>query len=104
MKHNKAAGEDGLISTYVEGSIRGVRKPLLNLIKRSLEETIIPGDPANYRPVCLTSQIWKIMDRIIKEDIVKFTESNNLFNNSQHGFRQKRSCLTNLLGVCGESY
>jgi len=54
-------------------------------------------DPANYRPVSLTSQIGKIMERIIKEDIVKFLESNNLINNCQHGFRQKRSCLTNLL-------
>ena len=44
MKHNKAAGEDGLVSSYVKGSIRGVRKPLLNLIKRSLEETIIPDE------------------------------------------------------------
>jgi len=97
MKHNKAAGEDGLVSTYVKGSIRGVLKSLLNLIKRSLEETIITDewkrvnitaifkkgaewDPANYRPVSLTSQIGKIMERIIKEDIVKFLESNNLIN------------------------
>ena len=114
MKQNKAAGEDGLVSSYVKGSIRGVRKPLLNLMTRSLEETIIPDewkranvtvvfkkgakwDPANYRPVSLTSQMGKIMERIIKEEIVKFLESNNLIINSQHGFRQKRSCLTNLL-------
>ena len=45
----------------------------------------------------LTSQIGKIMERIIKDEIVKFLESNNLIINSQHGFRQKRSCLTNLL-------
>jgi len=54
-------------------------------------------DPANYRPVSPTSQIGKIMERIIKEDIVKVLESNNLIMNSHHGFRQKRSCLTNLL-------
>jgi len=44
MKHNKAAEDDCLVSTYVKGSIRGVRKPLLTLIKRSLEETIIPDE------------------------------------------------------------
>ena len=34
MKHNKAAGEDGLVSTFVKGSIRGVMKPLLNIFRR----------------------------------------------------------------------
>ncbi len=114
MKHNKAAGEDGLVSTYVKGSIKGVTKPLVHLFRRSLEETVIPDewkranvtaifkkgakwDPANYRPVSLTSQIGKIMERIIKEEIVQFLERNNLIKNSQHGFRNKRSCLTNLL-------
>jgi len=28
---------------------------------------------------------------------MNFLENNNLFDNSQHGFRSKRSCLTNLL-------
>ena len=114
MIHNKAAGEDGLVSTYVKGSLTGVERPLLNIFRRSLEETVIPQewkranvtaifkkgakwDPANYRPVSLTSQIGKIMERMIKEDIVHFLESNKLIKDSQHGFRNKRSCLTNLL-------
>ena len=37
------------------------------------------------------------MERIIKDDMVNFLESNNLIKNSQHGFRNKKSCLTNLL-------
>jgi hypothetical protein len=37
------------------------------------------------------------MERIIKDDIVNFLEKNQLIFNSQHGFRNKRSCLTNLL-------
>ena len=37
------------------------------------------------------------MERMIKEDIVHFLESNKLIKDSKHGFRNKRSCLTNLL-------
>ena len=37
------------------------------------------------------------MERIIEDDMVKFLERNHLIKNSQHGFRNKRSCLTNLL-------
>ena len=43
----------------------------------------------NYRPVSLTSEIGKIMERMIKEDIVHFLESNKLIKDSRHGFRNK---------------
>ena len=55
------------------------------------------SDANNYRPVSLTSQIGKIMERIIKKELVSFLEENNLLFDSQHGFRRNRSCLTNLL-------
>ncbi len=37
------------------------------------------------------------METIIRDYMVKFLEDNDILNNSQHGFRNKRSCLTNLL-------
>ena len=51
----------------------------------------------NYRPVSLTSVIGKLLESIIKEDIVEHLDTNRLLNDSQHGFRSGRSCLTNLL-------
>ena len=54
-------------------------------------------DPGNYRPVSLTSQVGKLFERIIRDYLVKFLEDNKLLRDSQHGFRTKRSCLTNLL-------
>ena len=54
-------------------------------------------DPGNYRPVSMTSQIGKLMERIIKNQLVGYLEENGLIYNSQHGFRRKRSCLSNLL-------
>ena len=50
----------------------------------------------NYRPVSLTSQIGRIFERIIRDHLAKFLEDNDLLKDSQHGFRSKRSCLTNL--------
>ena len=47
--------------------------------------------------VSLTSQVGKVFERIIRDSLVKFLEENELLRNSQHGFRTKRSCLTNLL-------
>ena len=37
------------------------------------------------------------MESIIKDDVTEYLEINSLINDTQHGFRQRRSCLTNLL-------
>ena len=53
--------------------------------------------PSNYRPISLTSIICRLLEKIIKVKLTKFLEVNNIITESQHGFRNKRSCLTNLL-------
>jgi hypothetical protein len=58
------------------------------------------NNPGNYRPVSLTSQVGKLCEKIIKDEVVKHLESNKLITDSQHGFRNKKSCLTNLLEFC----
>ena len=52
---------------------------------------------ANYRPIALTSHLIKIFEKVIRNNLVDFFHENNLFNNSQHGFRVGRSCLSQLL-------
>ena len=52
---------------------------------------------SNYRPISLTSVIVKLFEKILRDKIVSFLDENNSILNSQHGFRNKRSCLTNLL-------
>ena len=53
--------------------------------------------PENYRPISLTSVVCKLMERIIRNEIVSHMESNNLFSEEQHGFIAGRSCTTQLL-------
>jgi hypothetical protein len=55
------------------------------------------SDPGNYRPISLTSHIIKIFERILRQRLVTFLEGNKILNQSQHGFRKGRSCLTQLL-------
>ena len=54
-------------------------------------------DPANYRPISITSHIIKVFERVLRSKIVDHIESNNLISSKQHGFRKSRSCLTQLL-------
>jgi hypothetical protein len=43
------------------------------------------SDPANFRPVALTSHIAKTGERIIREQLVAYLESIDKMYNSQHG-------------------
>ena len=54
-------------------------------------------DPGNYRPVSLTCVIFKMVESLLKDSIVKHLNENKLIRDSQHGFMSGRSCLTNLL-------
>jgi len=55
------------------------------------------NDPANYRPVSLTSICCKIMESLLKDKIVTHLNKYDLINKSQHGFMKNKSCTTNLL-------
>ena len=88
--------------------------PIYHLWKESFETGIIPpkmkmqyitpifkkGDrtkAANYRPVSITSHLIKIFERVLRKHIVEHMEKNSFLSPNQHGFRKKRSCLTQLL-------
>ena len=53
--------------------------------------------PGNYRPVSLTCVACKIMEKVLAYRIRQHLEVNALLHPGQHGFRRKRSCITNLL-------
>ena len=55
------------------------------------------NNPANYRPVSLTSQVCKVMESIVRDQIMEHLNENDLMSDKQHGFREGRSCLSNLL-------
>ena len=52
---------------------------------------------SNYRPISLTSIICKIMESIIKDDLMSYVCSNNIITSLQHGFLPGRSCQSNVL-------
>ncbi|KAF2352852.1 Reverse transcriptase domain [Trinorchestia longiramus] len=115
----KSTGPDGLGPRILKETAKVISEPLTNIFNRSLETGIVPDDwkranvtpifkkrdkqiPNNYRPISLTSVISKTIERLLKVRITKHFNEQNLINDTQHGFREKRSCLTNLLDFSGE--
>ena len=58
----------------------------------------------NYRPVSITSILVKSLERIIHKHIMKFLTHHRLLSESQHGFREARSCFTQLLQLLHSRY
>ena len=54
-------------------------------------------DPSNYRPVALTSHLIKVFERVLRRALVTHLEFLDYLPTNQHGFREQRSTLTQLL-------
>ena len=53
----------------------------------------------NYRPISLTCVICKLLESILRDNIIKHFVKNNLFSTKQFGFIKGRSTVTQLLKI-----
>ena len=52
--------------------------------------------PSNYRPTSPTSTIIKVVERMIRKQVIAFLTIQDHLNNRQHGFRSGRSCFSDV--------
>ena len=57
----------------------------------------IPCDVINYRPISQTSVCCKIMESIIKDELLTYLLSKRLISRHQHGFLSRRPTGTQLI-------
>jgi len=116
LKIDKACGPDGLKPVLLKNLSDQISPLVTLLFQRSLDTGTIPvewskanvtplfrkgdkGLPVNYRPISLTCILCKLLEHIIASNMTKHFQVNNILYELQHGFRQKRSCETQLLGL-----
>lgn len=110
-------GPDGCHPRVLRETANILNKPLQTIFDKSFTEGRIPsiwkdanisalyknkGDKSettNYRPVSLTCLPSRICERTVRDTIMNHMNKNNLFTESQYGFRHKRSCILQLLDV-----
>ena len=114
LKINKAPGVDGIVPRFLVENAEILSIPSLCIYRQSLKSGIVPSDwkkanvtakfkkrdkssSSNYRPVSLTSQVCKVLESIVRDNILEHFKEYKLIKESQHGFLKRRSCLTNLL-------
>ncbi|BHF81444.1 hypothetical protein SprV_0702457400 [Sparganum proliferum] len=114
LNESKSPGPDDIPPKLLKELAAELAKPLSMLFQASFEAGCLPADwksaritplhkggskasANNYRPISLTSICCKLMEKIIKRELMRFLEQHNLLSDAQHGFRSGRSCVTNLL-------
>ena len=114
LKENGAQGPDDISAKILELAVEQLVKPLCHIYRLSLTTGEIPndwrharvapiykkgpnGEAGNYRPVSLTSIPCRILESMIKDDLMKHLMEGKLITENQHGFMTGRSCTTNLI-------
>lgn len=114
LKPGKAAGPDKLKPLLLK-ELREEIAPIIKVIfDRSLQTGQLPAEwikanvmpvfkkgdktlAANYRPISLTCILCKVLEHVLASNIVKHLDEQGVLYDLQHGFREKRSCETQLV-------
>ena|SRR5688572_14897193 len=121
LKTDKSPGIDALHPKFLHEVREEIGEELAQIFNKSIQTgyvtqewrdaLVVPlfkkgnrSEPCNYRPVSLTSVVYKVMERIVKDNIVEHLNEHTIIKGSQHGFTRGRSCWTNLLEFFEEVY
>jgi len=114
LKTESATGPDEIGPRLLQELETELIPPLVTIFRKSITTGEVPeewrsanvtpifkkgskAEPGNYRPVSLTSVCCKILESVMRDEIMDHLSANNLLNQSQHGFMPGKSCSTNLL-------
>jgi hypothetical protein len=114
LKIKTKGGPDGIPPIFLKKCVHQLSSPLARLFTCSFDSSFLPldwlrsyisplfkkgskHDPDNYRPIALTATMCKLMESIIKDQLLEFLLRKGIINKNQHGFISNHSTCTNLL-------
>lgn len=108
IRGGSAPGYDNLSADFLKENITALKTPLLHIVNTSLTSgnfpehfkvaKVIPLFKAqdvtsknNFRPISLLSVFAKVLEKIVKDQLTKYLDINNILPDSQYGFRQSKN-------------
>ena len=115
----KSFGHDRISSKIIKLLAYDIAPPLHIIINKIIKYSVFPttwkksdviplfkkgnkGDIGNYRPISLLPCLSKIAEKVMVQQISQYFETNNLFPDTQYGFRSKKSTEHALLNLIYE--
>ncbi|CAM5146391.1 unnamed protein product [Natator depressus] len=110
LNGTKSGGPDNLHSRILKELAHEIASPLARIFNESVYSGVVPydwrianivpifkkgkkSDPGNYRHVSLTSVVCNVLEKILKEKVVKDIEVNGNWDKIQHGFTKGQTNL-----------
>lgn len=114
FKNSRAPGPDGFSVSFFKEFASDLCNPLYRILSFSLSSGKLPScwktaavvpiykkgnaaDPSSYRPISLTCVACKILERIVRGQLVHFLVDNGLSDGNKFGFMTGRSATLRLL-------
>ena len=114
LSFNASAGPDGVPASVIKNGGEFVISALTDIFQQSLDEEVVPQSmkeafvppiwkgsdrtsPANYRPISLTTHYSKLLERIIRPEILEHMTCTGAIDDTQHGALGGRSTVSQLL-------
>ena len=114
VNNSLASGPDGIPSYFWKKLASVLSLPVSILFTASYHFSVLPSDwtcafvqplfkkndpsnVSNYRPISLTSALCKVMETIVKDNLIKFAVSHKILNENQHGFVPGKSTCSQIL-------
>ena len=114
LSESSSPGPDGIHPALLRNCAPAIALPLSLIIRKSLESGVLPSSwkesrvvpifkagpkyiPLNYRPVSMTSNDCKVMERMLVAHITDYLEQGSVLSNRQFGFRKGYSTEDQLL-------
>jgi hypothetical protein len=114
LKPFTASGPDGIPTRLLKETAEEISPAITLMFQASINQGRVPSlwknahivplfkkgsrsDASNYRPISLTSVLSKLCEHIIHCAVIRHLSDLNILSDAQHGFRQRRSCDTQLI-------
>ena len=118
LPNKTSCGLDGISNVLLKKIKEEVLQPICEIFQKSLSEGTFLDDMKkakisplykskerfllnNYRPISLLITLSKCLEKLMHGRISTFMEEYNLFNDSQYGFRKKKSTIHAILDLVG---